>query len=210
MDFSIRKVINSVNSEFISLDGENKIVPFESEGTLNGRLTSVLTINANQKICSLLENSSKEILILSGELSGSEGIFGAGAYLRVPRGRSLSLVSTQESRLFIKENSGVLDSEELFIKPFSNNWFPGHGNLRVMPLHNLPHDGAALVYWPAGERFAPHKHWGGEEIMVMTGEFMDEHGRYPTGTWIRSPHLSTHFPFVEKDTIIMVKTGHLI
>ena len=38
---------------------------------------------------------------------------------------------------------------------------------------------------------------------------MDEYGIYPKGSWIRSPHLSTHFPFVEEETIIFVKTGHL-
>ena len=49
----------------------------------------------------------------------------------------------------------------------------------------------------------------GEEIFVLSGEFCDEHGRYPAGTWIRSPHLSQHHPFVDKETIIWVKTGHL-
>ena len=36
-----------------------------------------------------------------------------------------------------------------------------------------------------------------------------EHGRYPAGSWLRSPHLSQHFPYVEDETIILVKTGHL-
>ncbi|MFO8003276.1 cupin domain-containing protein, partial [Thioalkalivibrio sp.] len=54
-----------------------------------------------------------------------------------------------------------------------------------------------------------HRHWGGEEILVLTGEFIDEHGRYPTGTWMRSPHLSQHNPWVEQETLIYVKTGHL-
>jgi hypothetical protein len=38
---------------------------------------------------------------------------------------------------------------------------------------------------------------------------MDEHRRYPRGTWMRSPHLSAHHPFVEVETVIWVKTGHL-
>ena len=68
----------------------------------------------------------------------------------------------------------------------------------------------ALVKWPKGERFIPHKHWGGEEILVLSGEFKDEYGTYPEKTWIRSPHLSTHHPFVTEETIILVKTGHLL
>lgn len=27
--------------------------------------------------------------------------------------------------------------------------------------------------------------------------------------WLRSPHLSEHFPYVEEETVILVKTGHL-
>ena len=79
-----------------------------------------------------------------------------------------------------------------------------------MPLHSHDVENVALVKWPAGEKFVPHSHFGGEEIMVLEGEFKDEHGSYPKGTWIRSPHLSRHHPWVEKETIILVKTGHLI
>ena len=48
-----------------------------------------------------------------------------------------------------------------------------------------------------------------EEILVLSGEFKDEHGSYPQGTWLRSPHMSLHNPYVEVETIIWVKTGHL-
>jgi anti-sigma factor ChrR (cupin superfamily) len=65
------------------------------------------------------------------------------------------------------------------------------------------------VKWPAVEQFVPHKHFGGEEIFVLSGEFIDEQGRYSKGTWLRSPHMSEHHPFVEQETIILVKVGHL-
>ena len=44
---------------------------------------------------------------------------------------------------------------------------------------------------------------------MLSGEFIDEQGRYPEGTWLRSPHMSEHHPFVEQETIILVKVGHL-
>lgn len=78
-----------------------------------------------------------------------------------------------------------------------------------MPLHEHGGRSTALVKWPAGERFLPHRHWGGEEILVLSGTFMDEHGVYPTGTWLRNPHSSQHNPFVEDATTILVKVGHL-
>lgn len=44
---------------------------------------------------------------------------------------------------------------------------------------------------------------------VLSGGFIEEHGRCPAGTWIRSPHGSVHPPRVEQETLIRVKTGHL-
>jgi len=43
----------------------------------------------------------------------------------------------------------------------------------------------------------------------LSGTFKDEHGVYPKHTWMRSPHMSVHFPYVEEETVILVKTGHL-
>ena len=50
---------------------------------------------------------------------------------------------------------------------------------------------------------------GYEEIYVLEGVFEDEFGSYPTGTWMRSPHLSAHRPFSNTGCTILVKTGHL-
>lgn len=67
----------------------------------------------------------------------------------------------------------------------------------------------SIVEYFAGAPFKRQSHPLGEEIFVLDGMFSDENGDYPAGTWIRSPHLSTHFPYVEEETIIFVKTGHL-
>jgi anti-sigma factor ChrR (cupin superfamily) len=51
---------------------------------------------------------------------------------------------------------------------------------------------------------------GGEEIFVIERTFQDEHGTYPAGTWIRSPHQSVHTPFSDAGCLIYVKVGHLL
>ena len=101
------------------------------------------------------------------------------------------------------------DDKRLAIDTDTARWQPGQGNLQVLPLHQFKTESVALVRWPAGERFEPHTHSGGEEIYVISGELIDEHGRYPAGSWIRSPHMSRHNPYVEQDTLIWVKVGHL-
>jgi anti-sigma factor ChrR (cupin superfamily) len=104
------------------------------------------------------------------------------------------------------------DHKQVRIDTRNTDWQPGIGNLKVMPLHQLSNNGVnestALVFWPAGEHFQSHTHFDGEEILVISGEFMDEYGRYPTGSWLRSPFMSQHNPFVEEDTVMLVKTGH--
>ena len=91
-------------------------------------------------------------------------------------------------------------------------WRPGLvEGLRVRPLYaqgGYP-ENVALVRWAPGTHFQRHTHWGGEEILVLEGEFADEHGRYPEGTWIRSPHLSQHTPFSETGCLIYVRVGGL-
>ena len=67
----------------------------------------------------------------------------------------------------------------------------------------------SIVRYKPGSSFKRHEHPLGEEILVLSGEFCDEHGRYPEGTWMRSPHLSQHHPFVDQETVIWVRAGHL-
>jgi anti-sigma factor ChrR (cupin superfamily) len=82
--------------------------------------------------------------------------------------------------------------------------------LKVMPLHEFGAEHVALVKWAPNTRFNLHQHWGGEEILVLEGVFCDEHGAYPAGSWLRSPHLSKHQPFTGPEgALIYVKTGHL-
>ena len=53
--------------------------------------------------------------------------------------------------------------------------------------------------------------FGGAIGNVIDGVFYDEYGSYPKGSWIRSPHLSSHKPFTKSEgAIIFVKTGHLL
>ena len=67
----------------------------------------------------------------------------------------------------------------------------------------------SIVRYKLGAKFSAHDYPLGEEICVIDGVFIDEHGRYPVGTWIRNPRLSRHDPYVEQETIILVKDRHL-
>jgi anti-sigma factor ChrR (cupin superfamily) len=102
------------------------------------------------------------------------------------------------------------DRQNVVVDTLKANWLPGLvPGLSVMPLSSFETQHTALVRWAPKTYFSAHRHHGGEEILVISGVFEDEHGRYPQGTWMRSPHLSLHQPFSREGCTILVKTGHL-
>lgn len=175
-----------------------------------GHATSIVEFEAGSSFRQHNHPHGEEILVLEGVFSDETGDFPAGTYIRNTVGFSHAPFSKEGCVLFVKLHQfDPDDSNQVRIDTKNTPFFPGQGNLEVLPLHQFGAESTALVWWPAGEKFVPHRHIGGEEIFVISGEFIDEHGRYPVGTWIRSPHLSQHHPFVEEDTLILVKTGHL-
>lgn len=63
----------------------------------------------------------------------------------------------------------------------------------------------SIVRYAPGSRFSPHTHDGGEEFLVLDGVFQDEHGDYPTGTYVRNPPGTRHTPGAALGCILFVK-----
>jgi len=184
--------------------------PLEREFIEHGRTTSIVQFLPGAAFPQHSHPLGEELFVLEGVFSDERGDYPAGTYIRNPPGSVHAPFSKQGCTLFVKLDQ--FDSQDLETVILDTNEVamqPGIGNLKVLSLHHFSTEGSALVFWPAGERFQSHRHWGGEEILVLQGELKDEHGSYPKGCWIRSPHLSEHFPYAEEDTLIYVKTGHL-
>src|SRR5690348_14707332 len=63
----------------------------------------------------------------------------------------------------------------------------------------------SIVRYAPHSRFPPHTHGGGEEFLVLSGVFQDEHGDYPVGTYVRNPPTSSHTPGSEPGCTLFVK-----
>ena len=63
----------------------------------------------------------------------------------------------------------------------------------------------SIVRYAPASHFSPHTHGGGEEFLVLDGVFQDEHGDYPTGSYIRNPPTSAHKPGSAPGCTIFVK-----
>lgn len=63
----------------------------------------------------------------------------------------------------------------------------------------------SVVRYRPGSAFPTHTHHGGEEFVVLDGTFVDEHGRYPAGTYVRNAVGSSHAPSAPDGCTILVK-----
>jgi anti-sigma factor ChrR (cupin superfamily) len=211
MDFKEKVVIETSEQEWVAspMPGVWR-KPLAREDRERGHATSIVRYEAGAKFSAHDHPLGEEILVLEGVFSDSTGDYPAGTYFRNPEGFRHAPFSNEGCILLVKLHQFQPDDDQhVVIDTYSAPFQPGSGNLQVLSLHQHGAEQVALVRWPEGEHFQEHRHFGGEEIYVISGELRDEHGSYPAGTWIRGPHLSKHFPYVEEETLIWVKVGHL-
>ena len=211
MDFAERVVIDTLSQDWVAspMAGVWR-KPLAREESERGHATSIVRYEPGARFRAHDHPGGEEILVLNGTFSDETGDYPAGNYFRNPEGFRHAPFSDHGCTLLVKLHQLQSDDRRhVVIDTHGASFEPGIGNLQVLPLHAHQGEQVALVRWPAGERFSRHRHPGGEEIYVISGELRDEHGSYPAGTWIRSPHMSEHCPYVEEDTLIWVKVGHL-
>ena len=178
-----------------------------------GRATSLVRYAPDSAFPAHVHSGGEEILVLEGEFSDEHGSYPTGSYLRNPIGtKHAPKIGPQGATILVKLHQfDERDTTQININTRIEPWRPGLvSGLSVMPLHEFDVEHIALVKWAPFTRFRLHSHFGGEEIFVLEGTFHDEHGSYPAGTWLRSPHISQHTPYTQDDgALIYVKTSHL-
>ncbi len=211
-DLSDRTVVNTT-----SLPWQASPTPgvsrrqIERIGDEVARATSVVRYAPGARFPAHTHGLGEEILVLEGVLSDEHGHYGPGTYIKNPPQSQHSPFTEAGCTLFVKlRHLQADDLSRTVIDTRLATWHPGLvPGLQVLPLSAFGTEHTALVRWAPQTFFNPHRHHGGEEIYVVQGVFEDEHGRYPEGSWIRSPHLSQHQPFSREGCTIFVKTGHL-
>ena len=184
----------------------------ERNGGEVARATSVVRYAAGARFDAHSHDLGEEILVLDGTLSDESGVYAPGTYLKNPPGSAHAPFSEGGCTLFVKlRHLDPQDQERVVVPTRQAQWRQGLvPGLSVLPLDEFGTCHTAMALWAPDTYFNPHRHYGGEEIFVVEGVFSDEHGDYPQGSWLRSPHLSQHQPFSREGCLILVKTGHLL
>lgn len=101
-------------------------------------------------------------------------------------------------------------SQRVVIRPEDYRWvdspMPGVERMMLDRIGDEVARATSLVRYAPKSTFSPHVHSGGEEFLVLEGEFGDEHQIYPAGAYVRNPIGSKHSPRVgEQGCLILVK-----
>ena len=211
-DFSQRVVVRPDDYEWRDSPASGvKRMMLDRIGDEVARATTIVEFAPGSYFDAHTHDGGEEYFVLDGVFSDESGDYPAGHYVRNPIGTAHKPHTKDGARILVKLHQFEADdTEQKAIDTQSAEFFPGSvPGLTVLPLHSHGTESVALVRWAPGTQFNPHRHWGGEEIYVIEGTFQDEHGDYPAGTWMRSPHLSQHTPYSDEGCLILVKTGHL-
>jgi len=212
-DFSQRVVIRPENHDWVQSPAAGvERMMLDRIGDEVARATSIVRFEPESYFDAHTHDGGEEFLVLDGVFSDESGDYPAGSYVRNPIGTRHKPHTKEGCTILVKLcQFDLSDTDQVHIDTRRAAFRPGLvAGLSVLPLHTAVNENVALVRWAPGTRFTPHRHWGGEEIFVIEGTFADEHGSYPAGTWLRSPHLSEHKPYSDEGCLIYVKTGHLL
>ena len=146
LDYAKKLVINTNKKEWVpsSLPGVDRCM-LERESAEAGITTSVVTYAPNSHFSAHTHPNGEEIFVVEGVFSDDNGDYEAGTYIRNPAGSSHSPFSKEGCKLFVKLNQFLPgDDQPIAINTNTQEWFPGHGELKVMSLSSFGTTGTAL------------------------------------------------------------------
>jgi len=211
-DFALRSVVRPDDIDWSPspMAGVDRKM-LDRVGAEVARATSIVRYAPQSHFAAHTHGGGEEFLVLHGVFSDEKGDYPIGTYVRNPIGSRHTPRSECGCTILVKLHQfDPGDVDHKVIDTRSAAFRPGAApGLSVLSLHEFGTEQVALVRWAPSTRFHGHRHWGGEEILVLEGTFQDERGDYPAGTWLRNPHGSEHTPFSDEGCLIYVKVGHL-
>jgi anti-sigma factor ChrR (cupin superfamily) len=213
-DFSERVVVRPDDYQWVDSPsvGVERMMLDRVGGEI-ARATSLVRFAPNATFAEHTHGGGEEFLVLEGAFGDEYQAYPAGTYVRNPVGTSHSPCVGDEGCLILVKlyQMDDDDQEQLVVDTNVTTWSSGPvAGIENMYLHEYGDVRVALIRWAPNTRFDAHSHPGGEEVYVVEGAYYDEHGEYPAGSWIRSPHGSEHAPYTgDEGALLYVTVRHL-
>lgn len=211
-DLSTRAVVTPRPEAWVSspADGVERLM-LDRDGDEVARATSLVRFAPNSRFARHTHGGGEEFLVLEGTFADEAGRYPAGTYVRNPIGTSHAPWSDEGAVLFVKLRQFAADDAASVVVDTNDDagWRPLKPGVERLALHRHGDEEVMLLRLAPGGAVGHHDHPRGEEVLVLRGTLRDEHGTYPTGTWLRNPPGSAHAPYSEDGCIVYVKRGHL-
>lgn len=156
-----------------------------------GRVTSIVRYAPASRFAPHSHPEGEEIFVLSGTFGDEHGRYPAGTYMLNPDGTSHAPEVDGGCVLFVKlrQYAGAGRLQTATRTP-DLAWEAGEASgVATKLLYHQDEFAETMrllrIEPSAGPVTADAP--GGEELLVVAGELIDEHGRYRAGTWIRNP-----------------------
>lgn len=174
------------------------------------RATSLVRYAPESYFSAHTHGGGEEFFVLDGTFVDEHGEYPAGTYVRNPVGSAHTPSSPKGCTIFVKLWQMNPDDQTFVCThvddlPWESS-VPGAERARA---HMFGDEEVFFLRLQPGYQGFLQDHPGGEETLVIDGSFYDEHGRYPTGTWLRQPVGSSHTVCSDDGCLLWMKTGHL-
>lgn len=212
MDFAQRVAIDTIAMDWVASPAPGVWrKPLARKEAERGHATSIVKYDPGASFKGHNHPKGEEILVLDGTFSDETGDFKAGTYFRNPKGFIHAPFSKEGCIILVKlHQMSPDDTARLAIETNKAKWTTIDRGVRVLILHKFGTERVVMMDLPKGTSAPQHAHTGGEEIYIIKGGFHDEFGNYGPGTWLRLPPDSEHCPVIDEDSLLWVKSGHLV
>lgn len=183
----------------------NEVIPLST--VEDSRRVEVVLLPANTTL-RLEPNIRNDIYVLKGQMLEQTKVYPSGTFI-TRRIETHLTAGPKGVMLFIYRDQLDPGARNETVLPADLEWYQGGAEgMEVAPLFEDMHQ-LMLVSWLPGTQIGFHTHPRGEEIFVLEGELRDQQGRYPAGTWQRLYPGTSHAPYAEVKTLILLRNGHL-
>lgn len=211
-DFLSRAELTSDKYDWVpSPQGGVKRVMLDRVGAEKARATSLVRYAPNSYFPHHEHPGGEEILVLQGTFSADDTHYPAGWYLRNPPGSGHKPYSGDGAVIFVKLRQMPLD-ENRYVAIDTNDakhWQTQDGR-DVCALFSDSNEQVSLQRLAAGESLFSSPVEGGAEILVLSGNLLENGQSYGKDSWLRlPPKAQTSLQAGDNGAMVYLKTGHL-
>lgn len=181
-------------------------------GGERARTTSLVRYAAGQSFPDQVLHGGEEFLVLQGRLFDENGVYGAGTYVRFPPSETHQPYVDEACILFVK-----LWQFHPFDRQHVHNHIAdipvlaaeGRPGVRYQCLHKNRYESVHIEHWAPGAQIEL-KAFGGMEILVLEGGFLEHSDALTRYSWLRLPEGRDLSASVgDTGARVWIKTGHL-